>query len=735
MASSFGQYSSGIAPIQGISEAGANIGRTYERGMSALTESLAQGIKAYSDANQEREMHIEEIGGLTTQAGQLLEYAKTNPEYQPFVDEEGGKLAETLGKMKDAPNMSLGKLRGMVSQAKVNFSNFGQKLQMFTAMKSENEKNAILNAQGQAAGATTTVDDTVKTRASQFDPLKPYATQEVGFIDNLKKLQKQYPNAQIDVPSRLEEWRNNVSAQASELAKSNPLGLKVVDQVEAARKIDTATSPDVEGYNEAQQAVTNPAYTPTAEDLKALTAATGNQVTAQNITPELAAGVQKANSIAEGLNFNANPVTREKTIVDLLKKTLGFSLPALGAVGQAMQQTLFPNNKGWYESQLLKGTDMKKQTAGVTPEQLQQYRQPSVGDLVSTASKMGYPAYAALGLGANALMAGGSSVSAQAQPSMEQPAEQAQVQPTAQQLAMPAQRPANVPTIAVPEMRVGTVPREVPLDEVQKKQKTLEIFSKILKYGVDENGKQIIAPQAERMYQTMKPEEPKVYNLRDADGNIVSGTMNAKGDFKQFTSTGKTKSEGSLKLEKASTFGVVDPKTGQIGYEQPIQGLNVLVRGQGDFATTEKAEKFKELLASSAIVIKSMNRVKQIVKDDPYWAKTPFTVTRKEIISEQSKAIAMLQKSLGLDRLSDKDLKIIMERMPRGEDWYDSTPEQTTFMANQIIKDTHNLIKSSGEVHNLEIVLPDSLESTSATDKDFRLIDARNAINGIPAKK
>jgi len=188
MASSFGQYTSGIEPVRGIAEAGGRIAEMQLRGWENLGNSLAQGIKAYSDANQEREMHIVEIGGLTNQATQLVNLVKTNPEYKDFVDVKGGQLAETLDKMKDAPNMSLGKLRGMVAQAKVNFSNFGNEFQMFTAMKSENEKRLTAEGIANAPKTEKVVEDlSYKAGAVSVNSAEPLSVQRGKYADNLTK--------------------------------------------------------------------------------------------------------------------------------------------------------------------------------------------------------------------------------------------------------------------------------------------------------------------------------------------------------------------------------------------------------------------------------------------------------------------------------------------------------------------------------------------------------------------
>jgi hypothetical protein len=80
-------------------------------------------------------------------------------------------------------------------------------------------------------------------------------------------------------------------------------------------------------------------------------------------------------------------------------------------------------------------------------------------------------------------------------------------------------------------------------------------------------------------------------------------------------------------------------------------------------------------------------KVKALLKEHPLAVKHPFSVPYQQIIQKQAKAISLMKETLGFDRLSDKKLQIIMERIPKGESWM-KTPTQAQIAADGVIKDT-----------------------------------------------
>ena len=47
MASQFSKYTGGIAPIQGLYEMGAQIGKNYAAGINSVSETLTKGVDDY----------------------------------------------------------------------------------------------------------------------------------------------------------------------------------------------------------------------------------------------------------------------------------------------------------------------------------------------------------------------------------------------------------------------------------------------------------------------------------------------------------------------------------------------------------------------------------------------------------------------------------------------------------------------------------------------------------------
>jgi hypothetical protein len=240
-----------------------------------------------------------------------------------------------------------------------------------------------------------------------------------------------------------------------------------------------------------------------------------------------------------------------------------------------------------------------------------------------------------------------------------------------------------------------TVPTEVPIAPEVRNQRAIDFMTQRLGYR-DSSGNLVTPASVSKLF-SQSSQPTSIYT---PEGDRIVRYTNPD--------TGKTETHFVAAKEQKSTtesiFGVQDPKTGELGYEKPIRSLDVAIRGKfvgGD----DKAMKFKELLAKSAMVIDAMEQVKRIAKEHPVKTKLPWTDATVDVVSYQSKAIALMKEILALDRLSDKDVQIIMERIPQNDSWR-RTASQTAVQADNVVKDIYAMINNLGDAYKLDVVTP-----------------------------
>lgn len=248
MASPFQQYQGGIAPIAGIAEAGANIGRMSQQGLASFGQSLAEGIQKYQENSAENQMIDQEAQGLGQQLKQYHDMFANNPEYADFSKQ----LSPFVDKLSKIPEMSLAQKRGALNGAKVAFSQIGTNLQMYdkflqmeklSAMQKTLDTPIETNLKGESLKYSAPLY--VKEALRLFDYKKDYASQEQEFIAKIYQQNNNNPKNTIDVTQALASYRQAVKDASTELAKANPIGNVISEQVDAqiARRSKESLSP------------------------------------------------------------------------------------------------------------------------------------------------------------------------------------------------------------------------------------------------------------------------------------------------------------------------------------------------------------------------------------------------------------------------------------------------------------------------------------------------------------
>ena len=190
----------------------------------------------------------QEAQGLGQQLQQYRDMFANNPEYADFSKQ----LSPYVDKLSKIPEMSLAQKRGAINGAKVAFSQIGTNLQMYdkflqmeklSAMQKALDTPIETNLKGESLKVSAPLY--VKDALRLFDYKKDYASQEQEFIAKIYKQNNDNPKNTIDVTQALASYRQAVKDASTELAKTNPLGNILGEQVDAqiARRSKEGLSP------------------------------------------------------------------------------------------------------------------------------------------------------------------------------------------------------------------------------------------------------------------------------------------------------------------------------------------------------------------------------------------------------------------------------------------------------------------------------------------------------------
>jgi len=786
MPSSFGQYQSGIDASTGnLVPAYSKMAELTANSVAGFGQSLAEGIQNYQKNSQENEMIDQEAQGLGMQLKQFHDMFGNNPEYAPFAEQ----LNQYIDKISKIPEMSLAQKRGALNGAKVAFSNIGSQLQMFNTMKTMNEERVAAEALNPKNNPVFEIKDKIVPMGlNNFDKSKSYLSNETEFINALNNLEEQ--GVSVDKPAKLEEYRKRVEESATELSKTNPVGLTIIDQVNAARKI--SNSKNLEEQIALSDVISKPAYTPSEQMVKTPT------ILQDNLNKYLTTTDSKGNIVPNESygnlqkNLSGNPLNVQNKNRYLFEKKLEQDAKSLGIwdeeeklkaqkLDNALEKGQFeaarvrPNENAYYQNilnkineqknskqielrkSLLEDKDVQSKIAEYAKGNFDEVGIPSKA--LELANKLGFDRKdygfnsnaetiseaLPLGIGAVVLPMQYGEIKEKIPPALvdffsrikegkinketatvdvgkpkiseNQQQQISRSKPIWEQTQSELENSSVSEKINEPDKLSSeglklnpinvTTKEEVPISQEVRNQKAIDFMTQRLGYR-DASGNLVTPSAVNKLFGS---NEPTSRYTKEGD-RIVEWKNPETGKIESHFVAAKEQKSGSEYV-----FGVQNPKTGELQYEKPVKSLDVSIRGKGEFATPNGAEKFKEILAKSAMVVNAMDKVKQIVKDNPLKTKIPWTDAQVEIVSHQSKAIASMKEILALDRLSDKDVQIILERIPNGTSWM-RTPSQTKIQADNVINDVYALIKNLGDVYKLDVVTPSN--SNSSLEKDAR---------------
>lgn len=247
MASPFGKYQGGIKGVEGLAQTGANIGKTFQEGISSFGASMAQGIEKYNENQAKDQILQEEAKALGAQIQQFAAQFGDSPEHKPFAN----SLQPYIEQLSKVPSMSLTQKMGAVTGVKAAFANVGQQLQVFELMRKERMARDMNAARG---GVREFDEQTVPTAIIPSGKLpyfysKNYTEQESELVRLANEAKAR--GATVDLPSVLDNWRKGLKANAMSRPDLPPqIKEALVKQIDAGEGLTENIQTDESGVTD-----------------------------------------------------------------------------------------------------------------------------------------------------------------------------------------------------------------------------------------------------------------------------------------------------------------------------------------------------------------------------------------------------------------------------------------------------------------------------------------------------
>ena len=193
----FQQYQGGIAPVQGISEAGARIGQMAQAGMQDFGKSLGEGIKAYNENSAKSEMANVKIQSLSQDIANKIAMYSQDPEIA-----QSGVLQGLMQKgqmLTEAPTKGLSQRLAIAHDAETSLAGFGQQLQEWSFLRGRAIERGIADALNRFKNATTVTESVFydgKDPELLVDPNQTIPQQKDRVMARFKQIRAANPQIQ-----------------------------------------------------------------------------------------------------------------------------------------------------------------------------------------------------------------------------------------------------------------------------------------------------------------------------------------------------------------------------------------------------------------------------------------------------------------------------------------------------------------------------------------------------------
>jgi len=242
----FQQYQSGIQPVSGMAQAGANIGNMYAQGINTFTKGLAEGIKAYNENSAKNDLANQKLQMLSQDVANKIAMYSQDPEIAQSGVLEG--LMQTAATLQDAPTKGLNQRIGLVHEAETRLAGFGQQLQEWSFLRGRAIERGISEALNQYAGKVKSTE-AVNLDDPNFsvNPNESIVQQKDRVMKYFGEIKKVNPNVQFNDQ---EFWQRWLAKAEQSTAKAQDIDPRIISaQLEAinAEKGITAQNRLAEG--------------------------------------------------------------------------------------------------------------------------------------------------------------------------------------------------------------------------------------------------------------------------------------------------------------------------------------------------------------------------------------------------------------------------------------------------------------------------------------------------------
>lgn len=243
MASPFSQYQGGIQPVTGMAEAGANIGRMYQQGISQLGEAIGKGIQVYGENQKKSEMADATIASGVARFKAMADIYAQDPEFAPVV----AGFAQRLAQYQDAPNQSLSKKLVMANDINMLGQDLAQTIQAQQVIRGRQVERVGGELLNQFKDVDKVTDPTfIRAGVSQLNTGKDYLSNEGEFLAGLNRFRDAAKAAGKEIKGTdaeaLDAYRRDVLDSTNKAMSAGTLdpavGSRILEQVEAQRNIE-----------------------------------------------------------------------------------------------------------------------------------------------------------------------------------------------------------------------------------------------------------------------------------------------------------------------------------------------------------------------------------------------------------------------------------------------------------------------------------------------------------------
>lgn len=222
----FQQYQGGIAPIQGISEAGARIGQMSGSGLADMGKSLAEGIQAYHENTAKWDMVSGEADALASQVANTQKLFLSHPAYVPLAE----ALSPYVEQLSGVKSQSLPKALGTLNSIKAAYQGTMQQFPLYEAIRQQREYGAF--GEGLADPNNTTNTAIAPVGTSPNDLKWDYTKTTEANIFSAGKYYDSYKSANPTVRLRnKQDWvKSWLSSLPNQIANDSKVDKRVRDK-------------------------------------------------------------------------------------------------------------------------------------------------------------------------------------------------------------------------------------------------------------------------------------------------------------------------------------------------------------------------------------------------------------------------------------------------------------------------------------------------------------------------